>query len=303
MVGGGLMQLVNYGAQNVYLAGIGPFRIYYKKHIINDIVTNIEIIGCEFIECVKINSNNSSIKNMFVKSCDGINCSHLSINKLPRFKNLDTFTKLKYFDCSNNRLKNIKKLLYGNLIKLDCSCNKIKDIPYKMKSLEYFDFSNNYVAGELDFIDYPKLKYLLASSNSINKILNYPEELVYLDLSNNPVKSVDDLPNSLEYLLIVETLITTINFYSLTKLKYLDVSINKLDNIDGLSLGLIYLNCSQCSINFLDNLPTSINKLICINNNLKSLDMLPESIEYLNCDHNQITKLDNLPNNMTDLFT
>lgn len=306
-----LLQLIAYGAQDVYLTGnpdinfykttYSRFRIYYKKHIINDIVYKIEITGFEFIEYIKIKDNKINIKDMFNESLTSIDCSNLNINKLPRFKNLEDFDKLKYFICSNNRIKNVEKLKYINIIKLDCSYNQLEKIPQKMKSIEYFDFSNNKIKGEIDFANYPKLKYLMASSNKINKISFFPEELIYLDLSNNPIECIDNLPNSLETLLIVQTNIKTINFTELTNLKYLDISINNLKNMDGLPYGLNYLNCSQTDIDYIDNLPTTITKLICINNNLKSINMLPETITYLDCSHNKITHLNDLPNDLLEL--
>ena len=304
---GALMQLVAYGAQDVYLTGgngghFEKFRIYYKKHIIGDIVIKFEIIGWEFIENFKIKNDAQDIKNMFKNILTSIDCSTLNIKKLPKFNDLNDFDKLKDFNCSHNKLRDIEKLKYINLIKLDCSYNSIYKIPYKMKLLEYFDFSNNNIMGKIDLTYYSKLKYLLASSNKINEISNYPEELVYLDLSNNPIECIDNLPNSLEYLLIVQTGIKKINLTKLTNLKYLDISINNFENIDGLPNGLVYLNCSQCSINNLDNLPTSLEKLICINNKLISLNMLPESIKYLDCDHNEITMLDDLPNGLEELI-
>lgn len=231
--GGGLMDLIAYGPQDVYLCGY-LFRIYYQKRIINNIVTKIEIIKYEFIEYIEVENNKEEIKNIFNKSFDAIDCSKLNIKKLPKFKIFDDFYKLKYFNCSFNKLQNIEKLKYINLIKLDCSYNIIKNIPFKMKLLEYFDFSNNNVGDDLDLINYPKLKYLLASSNKIKKILNYPQELVYLDLSNNQIDSLDNLPNLLEYLLVVQTRIKKINFTKLVKLKYLDISINNFGDINGL---------------------------------------------------------------------
>lgn len=298
---GVLTNLIAHGAQDVYL-NVEKFRIYYKKHIIGDIVEKIEIIGWEFIEYVKITNGGIDIKNMFNNSYNQIDCSKLNIKKLPKFKNLYDFDKLKYLNCSHNKLNNLEKLKYINLIKLECSYNSMSIIPSKIKSLEYFDFSNNYVQDKIDLIGYPKLKYLLASSNKINQISNYPKQLIYLDLSNNPIVCVDNLPNSLEYLLVVQTRIKNINLTELSNLKYLDVSINKLYNIDGLPNGLVHLNCSQCELANLDNLPTSLEKLICINNKLKSLNMLPESIKYLDCEHNQITILDDLPNSLEELI-
>lgn len=302
--GGALINLIAYGAQDTYLTGnhvFEKFRIYYKKHIISDIVVKNEILGWVFIEYVKI-KNKVDIKNMFNNLYSGIDCSNLSIKKLSKYKNLDNFDKLKYLNCSNNKLNNIEKLKFINLIKLDCSYNLIYCIPDKMKSLEYFDFSNNNITGIVDLINYPKLKYLLASSNRIKQISNYPEHLVYLDLSNNPINCADNLPNSLEYLLLVQTDIKNINLTELLNLKYLDISINKLNNLDCLPFGLIHLNCSQCELYNLDNLPISLEKLICINNKLDSLNMLPESIVYLDCDHNQITQLDDLPNSLEELI-
>ncbi len=307
------MQLVAYGALDYYLVGYGQgqehgqiqkFRIYYKTHIINDIV-DIKITGWKFIEFIKITNNSYSeynTSNMFNYTFDTIDCSKSNMKKIPRFNNIDNFRKLKSINCSHNRIKSIEKFKYIDLIKLDCSNNLINKIPNKMNSLEYFNFSNNFIRSKLDFTNYPRLKYLMASSNQINGIINCPNKLIYLDLSNNPVDQLDNLPNSLEYLLIVQTLIKNINLVNLTNLKYLDLSINNLINLDGLPGRLVYLNCSQCEITCLDNLPSSINKLICINNNLKSLDMLPESICYLNCAHNNITKLDDLPRNLTELI-
>lgn len=311
-MGGGLMQLLSMGAQDVYLTRNIGFRIYYKKHIIDDIVVKIEITGWEFVEYIRISNNTKNCyypniiidkKNMFNFLFDAIDCSKNYLKKLPRFSNYDDFAKLKYFNCSTNCLTNINKLKYINLIRLDCSYNQIKTIPEKMFSLEYFDFSNNYVNEEVDFINYPKLKYLLASSNQIKKISNLQNELVYLDLSNNPIydNQLTNLPDSLIYLLIVKTRVKNINLTNLTNLKYLDVSINNLDGLDGLPNGLLYLNCSQCAINILDNLPNTITNLICINNNIKSLNMLPESLCYLDCDHNQITKLNDLPHKLIEL--
>ena len=305
---GALMNLVAYGAQDVYLSGragmYDKFKIYYKKHIINDIVTKIEITGWEFIESVEYCKLTKYVKNMFTNPIikQSIDCSTTGIKKLPKFKNLDIFNVLKYFNCSHNNLSNINKLKYISLIKLDCSYNLIKSIPNKMYSLEYLDLSNNQVEGDLDFLNYPELKYLMLSSNNINNVLNLGNKLIYLDLSNNPIKNLDNLPYSLEYLLVVKTHITKINYKSLPNLKYLDISINNSFNIGNLQNGLIYLNCSQSGITKLDNLPCTINKLICINNSIKSLNMLPESIEYLDCDHNKITTLDDLPNSLTKLI-
>lgn len=104
--------------------------------------------------------------DIFDRNFHSIDCQNIGITKLPKFKSIDSFRKLTHFNCFKNKLINVKKLMYNyNLIWLDCSYNKIKSIPKKIFSLEYFDFSNNLVKGDIDFISYPNLKYLLASGN------------------------------------------------------------------------------------------------------------------------------------------
>lgn len=302
------MQLVAYGAQDVYLTGnnvFSKFRVYYKKHIIGDIVVGFEIYKVEFIEISSLEKYIPLKKfDIFDRNLSCIDCKSLKLSKLPKFKSIDSFRKLTHFNCSNNRLTKINKLMYNNnLIWLNCSYNKLKSIPDKMYSLEYLDISDNYIEGTVDFINYPNLKYLLASSNQIESVLNLPQNLIYLDLSDNPLCDLENLPVGLKYLLIVQTQLVKIDLSELENLEYLDISINNLSScIDNLPSNLVYLNCSQCVITKLNNLPFSINKLICINNEIKSLDALPESLEYLDCDHNKITQLDNLPNNLKELI-
>lgn len=154
MVGGGLMQLVAYGAQDVYLTGYPnvnggykpKFRIYYKKHIIGDIVLGFEIYNMEFLGFEWTKMNDFDCVNMFNFGYKAINCERCQLTKLPKFKSIEEFKKMTHLDCSNNKIKNIKKLIYSNkLIWLNCENNKLKSIPKKIFSLEYFDFSNNNV--------------------------------------------------------------------------------------------------------------------------------------------------------------
>ena len=303
MVGKGLMSLIAFGAQDIYLVDDMKFTIYYKKHIIENIIVGFEIYKVEF---VKINSIKKcfSQSNIFDRNLQCINCEQMNLSLLPKFKSIDSFRKLTHFNCANNQITHIKKLIYNyNLLWLNCSYNHLISIPQKMYSLEYFDFSINFVKDYIDFYLYPNLKYLLCSNNYIKSISNLHEKLIYLDISNNPFEEIPNLPLGLEYLLMVQTKITKIDILELENLKYLDISLNNISScLDKLPNGLIYLNCSQCNIEKINNLPFGLTHLICINNKIKYLDMLVDSLEYLNCDHNQITELNNLPNNLNELI-
>ncbi len=245
-----------------------------------------------------------------------INCSHnllqfipnemnqlehfnLSYNKI--YENIDflNYQKLKYLIVSSNQINTISNLPNG-MIYLDLSSNRIKSLNLP-NSIEYLNISNNQFETEtdIDFVNCSKLKYLIASSNRIKKISKLPNGIICLDLSNNHINNFDILPDSIEFLSIAKTNLTQINFLKYSNLKYLNISINKIFNIDGVfSNGLEYLNCSQCEITQLDNLPCTLKKLICENNNIKSLDTLPNSIEYLNCCYNNIRFLNNLPSGL-----
>ena len=262
-LGGGLLQLVAYGAQDIYLAGGMMLRLYYIQQHIEKIIIGYEFIQIDFVNIIisgtpmynnyisndfenfKILYNghepicsNKNIFDLTYKSINNskiiqfnhiildkidkifdmrmksINCSKTNIIKLPRFKSLESFSLLKNFNCSNNKLKNINKLQYINLEYLDCSHNFISILPNKMENLfylncvnnkitklnnyyhnlEYLDFSHNNIV-DLNKNSFNKLKYLLGSSNHIKKITgsNILTDLIYLDLSDNPLESTDNI--------------------------------------------------------------------------------------------------------------
>ena len=235
-LGGGLLQLVAYGAQDIYLAGGMMLRLYYIQQHIEKIIIGYEFIQIDFVNIIisgtpmynnyisndfenfKILYNGHepicSNKNIFDLTYKSINCSKTNIIKLPRFKSLESFSLLKNFNCSNNKLKNINKLQYINLEYLDCSHNFISILPNKMENLfylncvnnkitklnnyyhnlEYLDFSHNNIV-DLNKNSFNKLKYLLGSSNHIKKITgsNILTDLIYLDLSDNPLESTDNI--------------------------------------------------------------------------------------------------------------
>ena len=98
------MQLVAYGAQDEYLAGNHneyqyqyeykpKFRIYYKKHIIGDIVVGLEIYNVEFLGFEWTKMNDSDCVNMFNFGYKAVNCERCQLTKLPKFKSIEEFKK------------------------------------------------------------------------------------------------------------------------------------------------------------------------------------------------------------------
>lgn len=114
MVCGGLLQLVAYGAQDMYLTGDNyniHFKIYYKKHIVENIVVGFEIYNVEFmgVKFVDFTSKTECVK-MFNFGYKAINSSNCRLDKLPKFRSFDEFNKMTHLNCSKNNISVIKKI-------------------------------------------------------------------------------------------------------------------------------------------------------------------------------------------------
>lgn len=328
MVGGGLMSLIAYGAQDIYLTGGCGFKIHYKKHIIEDVVVKIEIVGIELIN--KNNTHTEKIKslkhsaNMFEQKFVSVDCSGIGLKKLPRFKLFENFLTLKYFDCSHNNLKQINKLKYINLIWLNCSNNQLTSIPEKMLELEYLNIAYNRLSI-VDLKNYTKLKFLILNNQSLMlneqslmlgeqsssikqlQIINLPDKLIWLNCSGTNIKNLPDSMSLLEYLDCsgCNCLDKQFDFIGYPKLKYLNLSsCNKNEKISNLPDGLVYLDLSNGTISELPelpDLPIGLEYLLAINTGIKSFDKIfkMKNLKYLDISLNKLyTKLDFLPSRL-----
>ena len=108
--------------------------------------------------------------------------------------------------CRNNPIKqieNLVKIRLGNLITLDLSRNKLKDISFlnteekTLFSLHNLNLSNNKIKSIEPLVEvyYPKLKKLILNDNKISSIKcvqNFKfEELEEINLSSNPIDSLE----------------------------------------------------------------------------------------------------------------
>mgnify|MGYP003346258251 CR=1 FL=1 len=73
-----------------------------------------------------------------------------------------------------------------------------------------------------------------------------------------------------------------------TKIRKLDISSNKITNLDYLPSTLEELNCNYNKITQLDNLPCNLKELECNYNKIKHLDNLPLSLKELGCIDNPL---------------
>src|ERR1700744_1907851 len=125
-----------------------------------------------------------------------LDLSNLHLKKIPNNLNL-LFTNLLILDCSNNKLQGFyNDLLHNNktieyilclpptLQKLNCSHNKIKNVPNTLSMLSELDCSHNKIT-ELNLKMFPNLLILNCSDNDIEQLTDLPTNLVLLNCWGN----------------------------------------------------------------------------------------------------------------------
>ena len=151
-------------------------------------------------------------------------------------------------------------------------------------------------------IDYSLITELNLKCKNLNEL---PDLSKYINLqslkyNNNYITLLDNLPQTLETLVIMDNKITSLdNLPAL--LQRLQCSNNKITSLDNLPQSLKELYCNINKINSLDNLPKSLKILCCFENNLITLDNLPKTLDELVCYDNNINiTLYNFINNNTN---
>lgn len=152
-----------------------------------------------------------------------------------------------------------------------------KTKPSKKLTCETLLVSKRRICGEMNFLNYTRLKKLDCSFNKIENIDGkLPITLLDLNCSHNKIKMLNNLP---------------------TSLKILNCSYNEIVMLDYLPNNIYKLDCAYNKLILLDNLPNSLGYLFCNNNNITSLNNLPRTLKHLHCHNNsENIELDNLPN-------
>lgn len=151
-----------------------------------------------------------------------------------------------------------------------------------------FVIKNNY-KQYLDSLSYLSEYICLCSYNlktvpDLKRFIN----LKYLDLSHNSIHKVENVPNSVIFIDLNYNILNDMNdFKSLTNLRYLWVNNNyidkfqKINSLEGLEINNNYIESFK-------NCPPNISYLSCENNKIKSMKYIPESIQNLRIKNNEI---------------
>lgn len=228
----------------------------YSDHKIED----MDSLEYRIKECVQHGGHNLDLSNLELKTFpSGVpkNIKRLFIadNELESLPDLSSFFNLEILDCSKNKLHNIPKLPLS-IEEIFCENNKITNIDFiaQFPNLKRIDFSHNRIKN-VPATHHIEIAYL--SYNQISQI-NDQTKLRRLTINNNLLKTITNCPH----------------------LEELECNHNDLKEIRGLrSLKLLSSEHNNIlEIKDLDN----IRSIQCIGNPLKVLPYFPK-LEEITC--------------------
>jgi len=207
---------------------------------------------------------------------------------------------LKYLYCSKNLISNL--ILPANLQKLDCSVNRILNIPLFPHKLESIECNHNRLKKLAELP--PNLKTLDCANNQLTELPDLPDSVEYLDCADNQITRLPDLPKDLETILVSgnNIMFTTEQIIKLSTrhssdshaLIKIDIDITELiieARINEWTKGEL-LDLSGLELSVLPDLPSDIHKLNLNNNKFTELDLSEyKQLTYLYCDDNRLTSL------------
>jgi hypothetical protein len=230
---------------------------------------------------------------------EGIDCLNISAKYIKYLKNIPSSVQVVKINCDNfygqinlKHLENtqegkpnsIKKIVINCIEEDELTVDKIINLPKGIESLEINEcgghsFSPNFFLNNQNLIE-------LKLFNSVENLDNLPDSLKKLSIVDCRINNLDNLPSKLEELKIQRLPVGTIDF---------------------LPASLKILEIRECDITNFDNLPnvTKLSLTLRSNNsNNYILDKLPDSLTtlYFNCDYNSQVDLSNIPSSVEELF-
>lgn len=132
--------------------------------------------------------------------CTSLNISFNRIEHLP--EGLLSSSHIKYFNCSRNKLKELKCYFPTNLIEIICNKNNLIALPESLpSSLKILDASENQLESLPHHLP-RSLQSLNVGKNQLTALPNHPlpEKLLILKCYNNLISELSLLPPNLKFL-------------------------------------------------------------------------------------------------------
>ena len=206
---------------------------------------------------------------------------HLDLNfkGIRDLSGIEGFTNLVTLDCSNNKLTQLPCLPNPNVQHIRCTNNQLTSLPFLPASLVSMDCSGN------------KIKF----------VFDLPDDLLVFIANGNPLGWLPKLPIHLQKLSCVGGDLTQSPIFS-DELTEVNLSHNKLKKLKKLPTQLSKLVLNNNQLVTLPRLPYMLKTCAVANNRLKKLPILPEYLCVLDVSNNQLDSLPALPPRLAFLF-
>ena len=143
-----------------------PELIYFDVRLNN--LNEVDFSNCPKLQVAAVGTNNimslnlEGLPSLYTLGCYENNITTLDVSKLP---------KLQMLECYSNNLAELDLTANTELTALTCQRNLLTDLNIEgCNLLKKLDCSVNYLAGDLDFSNYPNLYTLNCGANSITAI-------------------------------------------------------------------------------------------------------------------------------------
>ena len=189
---------------------------------------------------------------VIIEAVTAINCYDEGITSLD---GIETFKRLRYLDCSGNRLETLDVSANTALTELYCYDNRLTELN-------------------------------ISENTELRELVCYNNQLTELDVS----KSVELIKLS-----CYQNQLSDLNVRNNAELAYLDCDDNRLNALDvSQNTALTVLWCRNCGLTELDVSQNSeLDGLVCANNQLTELDLSSNTkLTYLECYGNKLSRLD-----------
>ncbi len=289
--------------QLLIIAGFLSCSFAYAQNVnIPDANFKAYLIGNSAINTNGDNEIQISEANSFTGMLD---CYKRQIKDL---KGIESFTKIKQLNCSENELVSLNVSMNTALTTLQCNDNQLQTLSLNANVLLYYVDCTRNLLTSIDVTKNTILTNLICHNNLLVNIdVSKNTALTFLDCYNNQFNNLDLSKNiNLVSLYCGGNPLKTLDVTKNVKLKDIGCNDNQLTTLDiSKNIALVQLNFSD---NELVNLDTSknlaLNILNCTRNLLTSLDLSKNTaLSNLACDVNQLNSLDLSKNISLKLFS
>lgn len=272
-LGGGLMQLIAYGAMDVYLTADSHNDFYFWLKVATMAEAKIphttREIYCQdndLIQEIYMPSNLNALRKI-----ECINNCNLTSIQLPQ--------GLQKFICRKNQMLANLPALPNSLVDFECSgLYLIRALPALPKGLITLSYSDMLLTEQPTLP--PQLENLYCYNNEVSSLPVLPLKMKTLHCNKNKLISLPNLPPNL---------------------KTLNCCDNQLTSLPTLPPTLSLLYCENNELTSLPILPPTLSSLYCENNELTRLPILPPKLSVLHCSGNPLVELPDLPDSLNNL--